>query len=55
MKKLRTWHDNWNNVIRDVLFPDEELKVLMCIPEDLQSNIREFIGRYFIEDAMPDE
>jgi len=24
MKKLRTWHDNWNNVIRDVLFPDDE-------------------------------
>ena len=27
----------------------------MCIPEDKQENIREFIDRYFIEDAMPDE
>ena len=27
----------------------------MCIPQDKRSNIREFIGRFFIEDAMPDE
>lgn len=27
----------------------------MCIPEKDTQNIREFIGRYFIEDAMPDE
>ena len=27
----------------------------MCIPENKQENIREFIDRYFIEDAMPDE
>ena len=27
----------------------------MCIPEDKRENIREFIDRYLIEDAMPDE
>lgn len=27
----------------------------MCIPEKDRQNIREFIGKYFIEDAMPDE
>ena len=26
VEKTRTWNDNWNNVIRDVLFPDEKLK-----------------------------
>ena len=55
MKKIRTWHDNWNEVLRSVLFPDAELKELMCIPEEKRENIREFIGRYMIEDAMPDE
>lgn len=55
MKKARTWHDNWNDVIRNVLFPDVELKTLMRIPAGSVNNIREFIGKYFIEDAMPDE
>ena len=55
MKKTRTWHDNWNDVIRNVLFPDVELKTLMRIPAGSVNNIREFIGKYFIEDAMPDE
>lgn len=27
----------------------------MLIPEGKRNNIREFIGKYFIEDAMPDE
>ena len=26
VEKTRTWNDNWNNVIRDVLFPDIKLK-----------------------------
>lgn len=55
MKKLRTWNDNLNSVIRDVIFPDAELKSLMCIPEKSFGSIREFIGRYFIEDVLPDE
>lgn len=55
MRKTRTWHDNWNLVIRDILFPDDELKQLMCIPIERLRNIRDFVNRYFIEDAMPDE
>ena len=27
----------------------------MCIPEEQRDNIREFLSRYFVEDAMPDE
>lgn len=26
VEKTRTWNDNWNNVIRNVLFQDEKLK-----------------------------
>lgn len=26
VEKERTWNDNWNNVIRYVLFRDEKLK-----------------------------
>ena len=38
-----------------MIFPDTELKELMCVPSQHRSSIREFIGKYFIEDAMPDE
>lgn len=43
---LRAWNDEWNNIIRDVLFADEELRTLMKIPE--KTTIIEFIDRYFI-------
>lgn len=26
VEKTRSWKDNWNNVIRDVLFPDKRLR-----------------------------
>lgn len=26
VEKTTTWKDNWNNVIRDVLFEDEKLR-----------------------------
>lgn len=26
VEKTRTWDDNWNNVIRKILFQDEKLK-----------------------------
>ena len=38
-----------------MIFPDAELKALLLIPEAEHSDIRAFVGRYFIEDAMPDE
>lgn len=55
MKKIKTWKDNLNDVIRDVLFPDEELLDLMMIPEDDRENIVKFIDKSFIRDPGPDE
>lgn len=26
VEKKRTWHDNLNNVLRDIIFPDLKLK-----------------------------
>ncbi len=53
VEKTRTWADNWNNVMRYVLFRDEKLRALMLIPE--KATIIDFITKYFIEDANPDE
>ena len=47
-EKTRTWKDNWNNVIRDVLFQDDVLMELMMIPEG--TTITKFIEKYFVED-----
>lgn len=52
-EKQRTWKDNWNNVIRDVLFPDQKLKDLMLLPDDC--TILQFINKYFIESESSDE
>ena len=43
---LETWSDDWNNIIRDIIFPDEELKRLMLVPQG--TSILDFIGKYFI-------
>ena len=53
VEKERTWDDNWNNVIRNVLWTDQKLKELMMIPEN--ADIREFRDRYFIRDGSTDE
>lgn len=52
MVKERTWHDNWNDVIRHVLFQDTKLKALMLIPSRDIGNIRAFVDRYFVADEM---
>lgn len=44
---MQQWDEMWNNVIRYVIFQDEELKKLMQLPE--KTNIIQFIDRYFIE------
>jgi len=41
------WIDAWNSIIRNVIFPDAELKKLMMIPEN--TNIIQFNDRYFIK------
>lgn len=53
VEKTRTWDDNWEDVIRFVLFKDEKQKTLMCIPEG--TSITKFIDKYFIEDENSDE
>ena len=53
VEKTRTWKDNWNNVIRYVLFPDEKLKRLMKIPTG--TSITDFIDRYFVQDENAGE
>ena len=40
------WTKEWNDIIRHVLFADEELRELMLLPED--TNIIKFIDNYFI-------
>jgi len=40
------WINAWNTIIRKVIWPDHELKVLMKIPP--KTGILQFIDRYFI-------
>lgn len=53
VEKTRTWKDNWNNIIRDVLFADERQRDLMLLPN--KCTIIDFIDKYFIEDENTDE
>ena len=53
VEKTRTWADNWNNVVRRVLFKDDELRRLMLIPEDC--TVTQFVQKYFIEDDSAGE
>ena len=55
MRKIRTWKDNLNDVIRDVLFVDTELLDFMMIPEDDREDIIKFISKYCIRNPSPDE
>ena len=40
------WTNNWNKIIRKVIWPDHELKVLMKLPSN--TGILQFDRRYFI-------
>lgn len=51
--KTRTWNDNWNNVIRNVLWPDAVLRELMLIPAG--TDLMKFQDKYFIRDGSTDE
>lgn len=53
VEKTRTWQDNWNNVVRNVLFPDDKLKELMMVP--IGTDIITFQKKYFIRDGSTDE
>lgn len=52
-KKCKTWKEHWNDIIRYVFFPDDELKRLMCVPDEC--TITQFIDKYFIEDVVANE
>lgn len=53
VEKKRTWKDNWNDIIRYVLFQDERLKKLMLVPEE--ADVIKFIEKYLIENTSGDE
>lgn len=44
---MMRWINDWNTIIRRVIFADNELKTLMKIPEN--TNIITFIDKYFIK------
>ena len=43
---LQTWSKDWNELIRNVFFQDEELKELMKVPDKI--SIVDFVDKYFI-------
>ena len=43
---LMTWMSEWNDIIRDVIFPDTELRNLMELSENIR--IVDFIHKFFI-------
>ena len=53
VEKTRTWDDNWNNVIRYVIFQNDALKKQMQVPE--KTSIMKFQTDYFIQDAATDQ
>lgn len=50
---ITSWMNDWNDIIRYVIFPDEELRRLMCLPEDI--TIINFIDHYFIRAGYSNE
>lgn len=50
---ISTWMKDWNDIIRYVIFPDQELKNLMCLPES--TTIINFIDHYFIRAGYTNE
>ena len=50
---ISTWMSDWNNIIRHVIFPDEELKSLMLVPKG--TTIMDFINNYFIRAGYTNE
>ena len=50
---ISSWMNDWNDIIRYVIFPDEELKSLMLVPEG--TSIINFIDKYFIRAGYTNE
>lgn len=49
------WYEDWQRMIRQIFFADEELKELMLIPDEDKDNLLTFIEKYFISSPAPDE
>ena len=49
-----SWYENMVNVVRSVLFKDNELKALMMIPSSDANNIISFRDKYFIHATITD-
>jgi len=47
---VKTWSMRWDDVLRDVLYRDEELAHLMLIPKN--TNIVTWIDKYFVDAAI---
>lgn len=50
---ISSWMNDWNDIIRYVIFPDEELKSLMMVPEE--TTIIQFTDKYFIRAGYTNE
>lgn len=50
MKIIKSWQMRWDDIIRDVLFPNEELATLMMIPEN--TGIVRWTNKYFVDAAL---
>lgn len=50
---LRAWIDDWNDILRNVIFKDETLKSLMKLPAN--TDILTFVDKYFIRAAYTTE
>ena len=53
--KIKTWNDNLNDVVRDVLFPNKQLLDMMLVPISVRTDIMTFINKYLVRDVTPDE
>lgn len=47
------WEDDWNKIIRHVIFADDELKALMKVPAG--TSILTFIDKYFVRAGYTNE
>lgn len=55
VEKTKTWDDNWNQIVRTVIFKDDKLLTLMMVPSAQKNDLVKFIRERFIETAQPDE
>lgn len=55
VEKIQTWDDNWNQIVRTIIFKDTKLLNLMMIPSASRTDLVKFIREHFVETSQPDE